>query len=122
MSPLIHPRLLESLVNHYPSLCQIKTYTVTRETTGEEIATWSTLPGHEAIRCYVSRRSQQGAEEVGAGTWTHSESQRVVALAGHYPAIKEKMHVLIDLVEWDIVGVQHDSQGVSTNLIIERVE
>lgn len=122
---LVHPGLVASLQasGFYPSRCTIRRSTATRSGTGQVNSAMATLPGHQDIPCrdapFDSRN--RGGDELNRPTGEVVATPHRVALAGHYPAIRESDVARIDGVDRDILTVDHDDEARTTTLTVEHV-
>jgi len=118
MVSLIHPKLLESLPNHYPSTVTIQQYTATQNTYGEEVKTWAAVGTLRNLPCAVSA---EGGQEVQRADGTIAISSHRIAIAGRYEAITPKMRAVSGGITYDILSVEQDSQGMTTSLACKVV-
>lgn len=114
---IIHPGMLAALPNHYPATCTIQAKTVTQSATGAPTATWANVGGLVALRCRIAPAT---ANEVRAATGVYAEYTHTIDLAGNYAAV-ETQRAIVAGVAYDIIGVQHDGQGISTKLLVRLV-
>jgi hypothetical protein len=122
---LIHPQMLDRLPQFYPSEATIEEPTETRDSFGSTSSTWATLASHSAIPCRVAPLTVQTPtfsneaklEDLSYLTTTHH-----IALRGYFPLITPLMRAMVDGVAWDIKGVEHDGQHVTTRLRVNRVQ
>ncbi len=122
---MIHPRMLASLSQFYPSSCTIQRSVLSQDDYGEPTAVWSDLADHVDLACGVapiSAGSPTGANEYRRADLTVTTATHHIALAGNYPTITPAMRAVVDGVAWNILGVEHDSHGVTTRLKVERVQ
>ena len=116
---LIHHDLLTRLGAHFfPSLATIQVVTLTPDSFGEPLESWNPLAGHADIPCRIA---PVNASERASPNMTVAETTHTAILAGHYPTLKPTHQAVIDLTPYDIVGVEHDSQGITTRLRLRIV-
>ena len=113
---LIHPKLLESLHDFFPSLCTIEASTDSYDDYGDEVKDWD--PKYEDIPCAIAAA---GRNEVKRPDMTYVPATHRVTLAGYYPLITEKMQAVIGGLTLDILLVEHDSHQKTTRLSCEVV-
>lgn len=131
-STLVHPRLMASMPQFFPSLCSIYALAVERNAIGELIPVPSDamLPGSlgwllEDIRCVISNDPSMdqiptSAEDRTADA-TYTASLFRVMLAGNYPEITEKMRAVVDGVAYDIRSVTVSGFDSHTELLVEAI-
>lgn len=119
---IVHPRMLQSLQDFYPSEVAIQAATVTgRKPNGEQIVTWSdfltgirgNLAVGSATRSLLERRT--ATLTIVPGGWS-------LSLDGYYPTITVEHRAVIDGKAYNITAVHHDSLSESTRLALETVE
>jgi len=120
---IIHGDLLTSLRRFYPSTGDVQERTDTRDDAGQPIPAWANLAGHTSIRCAVAPASLGSPEqqEVRLDAMTVRTATHHIALAGYYPSITPRMRFVVGATVYDILAVEHDSQGKSTRLRAEIV-
>ena len=119
MVTLIHPRLLSGLAaTFYPSLCTIQEATEVQDAYGEPIATWANVAGLVNLPCAVAPPNLGSPEksEVKKSDGTIEIITHHIAIAGHYPAITNKMRAVISGINYDIMAVEIDSHATMTRL------
>lgn len=116
---LVHPRLMDSLRNHYPQTVQIQAATVTQDAANQPIESWAPLAGHEAIGAIWN---PTGGSEPRTNEQTLIITTPTLGLRGYWPAITEQMRAVLAGVDYNIIRVWHDSQESATYLALERVE
>lgn len=131
-STLIHPALMASLPQFFPSLCSIYDVAEERNAIGERIPVPSDalLPGTpgpllEGIRCVITNdptmnQIPTSTEERTADS-TYAAKMFRVMLKGNYPEITEKMRAVVDLVTYDIRSVTVSGFDSHTELLVERI-
>lgn len=115
---IISPRLFSQLTAFYPETCTIQTAINSMDEANQPIQNWIDLAGHVAIPCAVSR--PRGGER----HTTHqiySVATHTIALAGHYPAITEKMRAVVGGKVYDILLPENDGQETATELVCQVV-
>lgn len=118
MVAIIHPRMLSRLGRFFPLIATVERRTVTQDGFGQEIESWSPLPGHEAIRCV---RAPLSAAERAALQMTVSTQAWTVLLQGAYPAVRPEDRLVIDGQDYDILAVETDQTATLTRLTVQRV-
>jgi hypothetical protein len=123
--PLTHPRLLDRLPNFYPEKATIQQATASGNSFGDQTLVWASVSGLVNLDCRVAPLTIQTptfANEARLEALTYHTTTHQIAMRGYYPEIQETMRALVDNVDWDIKGVEHDGQGVTTRLRVNRVE
>lgn len=115
---IIHPGMLAALPNHYPATCTIQGATTTQSGTGALAQAWANVLGLVALPC---RLAPAQSAEVRQATGTFAEYTHTIALAGHYSAIVETQRAVVAGTSYDITGVEHDGNGMSTRLLVRLV-
>ena len=114
---LVHPRLMQQLVNHYAQSVTIQERLETRDSLGQITDVWVTR--YIAVDCMIADGQQK---ENRTATETIIQEDHVIALRGFYPAVDEGMRVIDGLARtFQILRVEHDSQASATYLAVERV-
>ena len=116
--PLIHPSLTASLKvsGHFPSTGTVQVKTVTN-TKGNPSEAWADVSGLVDIPCAIAPASADENRSPAYATRTHT-----ALLAGNYTAIDPSVHrFLSGGVGYDILGVEHDSQSITTRLHLREV-
>jgi head-tail adaptor len=116
--PLLHPDLLTSLPDFFPSLCTIQSVTITRDGYKGEVETLATL--HADVPC-VMAPAGVGGREIKRPDMTYVVATHTVVLAAYYADITEKMHAVVDGLTLNILIVAHDSHSKMTRLACEVV-
>jgi hypothetical protein len=115
---VVDPRLIRELHPYFPRTGRFEQATMVQDgATGEEVATWATVPGIDVVSLAMGNLS---AEER-TPEMTRVEHIRKVALAGHYPQVTTAMRLVVDGVVWGITNVTSDVAGAGTRLIVEEV-
>lgn len=88
-------------------------------TRGNPTFSWSNVAGLGSIRCAIAAAS---ADERRSESHTYAESTHKALLDGSYTAIAALDHrFLSGGIAYDILGVEHDSQGATTRLYMRQV-
>lgn len=104
----------------YPSLCTIQVGTGTQDAYGHvEPVTWGNLASHVNLACRIAPR---GASERRQPEQVYAEATHTVSLQGYYPAIRASMRAVVNGVAYDIDGVEHDGNQVTTRLYARLLE
>jgi hypothetical protein len=117
--------VLKSIGAHFfPSLCTVKSRSVTQSGSGQPVATYATsLVNHVNLPCrlapYIKERPVSGEERRSTGTFVTDTFHCL--LFGYQPLITEEMHAVIDSVEYGILAVQHDGGLAMTRLRVEKI-
>lgn len=131
-STLVHPRLMASMPQFFPSLCSIYDVAEVRNAIGELIPVPSDamLPGTpgpliEGVRCVISNDPSMNqiptsAEDRTADATYTARLYRVM-LAGNHPSITEKMRAVVDGVAYDIRSVTVSGFDSHTELLVEAI-
>lgn len=123
--PIVDPRMTGKLGGFYPSVATIEQATETRDSFGSPVLAWASVEGLSGIPCRVAPLTIQTptfSNEAKLELLTYLTTTHHVALQGYYPQIETTMRAVIDGVIWDIQGVEHDGQGSTTRLRVNRVE
>lgn len=131
VATLFHPRLHTSQTFHR-HLVTIQTATESQAVNHEVTDTWADEPLLTALPCIFANVAGDGAQGVqehdGAEHVTITKDYRL-KLTGLYPAITEGMRAVVRFSHpphditgiYDIIGVDHGSQGDVTRLRLELV-
>ena len=119
---LVHAKLAEHLTRttggHFPATGAVQSKVETN-TRGNPTFVWSNVDGLDAIRCAIAPAS---ADERRSESHTYAESTHGALLDGSYTAIASLDHrFLSGGIAYDILGVEHGSQGALTRLILRQV-
>ena len=118
MVSLIHSRFLSSLsATFYPSLCMIQEVTEVQDAYGQPIGAWADVAGLTNLPCAIAPFS--GSPEMAEHKRADGTIEIIthhISIAGHYPAITNKMRALVAGLAYDIVGAEMDSHSTMTRL------
>ena len=123
---LIHPKLTEHLTRttggFFPDTGAVQSKVVTN-TRGNPSEAWSNVSGLGSIRCTIAAaRGPSSADERRSVSHTYAESTHEALLAGSYTPIASLDHRLLSGgIAYDILGVEQDSQGITTRLFMRLV-
>jgi head-tail adaptor len=116
--------MLTRLAAFYPSTITIQQDAGGQDTAGQPTANWVNLANHVNLPCAVAPISPgiPEAREDRTRTETVAIATTHIALRGYYPAITTLMRAVVTGGRtYDILGVEHDSQGKTTRLKCEVV-
>lgn len=122
---LTHPLMLGRIPHFYPSKATIQQATASGNSFGDQTLTWATVANLQDLECRVSPltvNTPTFTNEASLETMTYLTTTHHIAMRGYYPEIRETMRALVDEDAWDIQGVEHDGQNVTTRLRVNRVE
>lgn len=119
---LIHPELTANLTRttggFFPDTGAVQSKVETN-TRGNPTFVWSNVSGLGTIRCAIAPAS---ADERRSESHTYAESTHRALLDDSYTAIASLDHrFLSGGIAYDILGVEHGSQGALTRLILRQV-
>lgn len=108
----------------YVSTCTIQEATEVRDAYGEPIATWADVVGLINLPCAIAPPSPGSpqAAEVKRTDGTIEIITHVIAIAGHYPAIINKMRAVVAGLNYDIIAAEIDSHATMTRLKVILVK
>ena len=115
---LIHPDLATALTasGHIPSMGTVQLKTITN-TKGNPSEAWADVSGLVDIPCAIAAAAADENRSPAYATRTHT-----ALLDDSYTAIDPTVHrFLSGGVGYDILGVEHDSQGITTRLHLREV-
>ncbi len=118
---LIDSRLVGALTTstHFPDTGTVQLKTVTN-TKGNPTNTWADVVGLTDIACLISAPVSRGVIE--SRQPAYAERTHLALLAGDYTTIEPANHRFVSGgVDYNILGVEHDSQGVTTRLHLREV-
>jgi hypothetical protein len=128
---IIHYGILDNLWRFFPRKVTIKRFTPgTQDTYGEKtVGTWEVVTTYDSygvqeyvledLQCAISPAS--GGEEKRANMTPVIYDHRIV-ISGYYEDIQENYRaVMDDGTEFDIVKKEHDSQQITTPLLVRLV-
>ena len=123
MRAFAHPQMIHHLVDFFPQRVTIQEATITRNSTEEEVKTWANKAGLIDLPCTVASAFKRatGAREARAVMMSFVVKLFRVLIRGYHTTIVSTMRAVIDGVNYDILGVEHDTQAVMTRLNVERV-
>ena len=122
MTSLIHPGLTTALTRsgHLGATGTVQLKTVTN-TLGNPSETWANVGGLVDIPCLVAAAVTAGADEQRAMPAYATRTHRAL-LDGDYTTIDPADHRFVSGgVNYDILGVEHDSQSATTRLHLREV-
>lgn len=132
--PLVSPRLMTALSNHFPSRCTIMLQGYASGgnagTVGHDSAGFK-IKGAGSVASTGSGPAAVLLENIGCLNAVLSEDEQVeygnmqaathkCLLQGYYPTITDAMTAVIDGVAWNILGVEQSSFDMFTSLIVNR--
>ena len=120
MTGMMHPRLLSTLGDLYPSLCTVQLNTPVQDDYGQPFEAWAALAGHVELPCAI-RPAPIGGGEIRRSDQTIVIKPYHVALAGYYPTITEDMRLVSEGKTYDIIRVDHDQMKQTTRLTAEVI-
>lgn len=97
----------------------IEEYTATMNNLGEEVQTYGTVFGMDAIPCRLAPVITPQEQRTAALTPT--EQTHTAILKGDWPTITTKMRATIDGVVYDIITALVDSQRTMTHLGLRQI-
>jgi hypothetical protein len=122
-TPLIHPSLMASLRNCFPSSCDIQAATSSRDSFGGDSQTWANVSGLTSLASMIvpaslgrPERQEQRQVNMTVKTVTH-----IISLQGSYPSITTALRAVVSSINYNILSAEQDSQGVTTRLLVELV-
>lgn len=118
---LIHPDLATALTTsgHFPDTGTVQLRTETN-TKGNPSNAWADISGMVDIACLIAAPISRGVAE--SRQPAYAERTHLALLAGSYTAIDPTIHRFVSGgVNYDILGAEHDSQGVTTRLHLREV-
>jgi hypothetical protein len=119
---IVSPRLMDALTpSFYPSTVTIKPPVEVTDEYGEPDTTWPTplSADYTDIPCAIAAA---GSMERRTTTNTYAESTHTIALTGYYPLVRTAHRATDDAgVDYDILGVEHDSLRTVTTLVCRIV-
>lgn len=121
---LVHPQLLINLPLFYPSKATIQQAVASGNSFGDQTLTWTDVPNLSEIECRIAPLTIQTptfTNEARLEMLTYLTTTHHIAMRGYFPQIQESMRALIDDDAWDIKGVEHDGQNVTTRLRVNQV-
>lgn len=117
-SRLVDARMLPMLArDFFPSQCMILEATESQDEMGGVVQAWTPVSGMEAIPC---RMISTSGDEQQTDNQTYLDATYRIVLAGRY-AIMELMRAVVGLVEYEIVVIEPDSEGIMTRLLVRLV-
>jgi hypothetical protein len=121
LDTVVHPRMLQTLEDFYPSevTIQAKT-TLGRKPNGEEVIAWADVSGLTGLRGNLADPGRTVYERRSTDL-TRTTQAPGLNLAGYYPEITVLHRAIVDGTAWNITAVHHDSLGSVTRLELERV-
>lgn len=120
ISRIVHPRMMEALTrDFFTQICTLKEPNKSQNSVGEEIVTYTTRSGYEAIACRVG---QAGGSERRTALMTFLNATHIIVLAGQYPDVTEEWQPEVDGQTYDILRVDPDQQGAMTSLFVRTIQ
>lgn len=112
-------KIWDRLARFYATTVTIQQYTATQNTYGEEVKTWSNVPGLVNLRASIApvngREVKRPDGIVAVSPWR-------IALGSQHTNIIPKMRAVgSNGMIYDILAVEHDSHGHQTSLDVEIV-
>lgn len=118
---IVHPGLLATLDDFYPSTGTVQQSTPTQSASGELIDSWSDLAEHVDLPCRIVPATWRAGLEERLPEKTIVVETHTVALRGHYSDITEAMRFVSGGTVYNILRVEHDGQSATTRLKVELV-
>lgn len=129
---IMHPRLHAAQRSIYRHLVTIQEATETKRPNHEVKDTWADKPLLTSIPCILANVAGDGAQnvqEVKRAKFTAVTEDYRLKLDGLYPAITKGMQAVVKFIHpphsivgtYNIIGVDHGSQGDVTRLRLEKV-
>ena len=118
---IIHYGMLDKLFRFFPRTVTIQQFTPgTQDTYGEKtIGTWTAITALTDLPCQIGPAS--GGEQKQTDMTPVLYDYRIV-IAGYYDSIQENYRaVMDDDTAFDIVRIEHDSQQITTPLLVKLV-
>ncbi len=116
--PLIDSRLAGALTTstHFPATGTVQLKTVTN-TKGNPTNSWADVAGLVDIACAIAADTAGEVRLPAFADRTH-----LALLAGDHRTIEPAIHRFVSgAVNYDILGVEHDSQAITTRLSLREV-
>lgn len=116
---LIHPSMLARLKPHHLSdTGTVQVTTETRDAVGGVTDSWADLTDHVDISCAIAVMS---GDERRSPEMTFADGTHTALLSGSFTSITTKHRFVTGGNNYDILAVEHDSQGISTRLRLRLV-
>jgi len=118
---IIHYGMLDKLFRFFPRTVTIQQFIPgTQDTYGEKtVGTWTAITALTDLPCQISPAS--GGEQKRPDITPVLYDYRIV-IAGYYDSIQENYRaVMDDDTAFDIVRIEHDSQQITTPLLVKLV-
>ncbi len=118
MPTLIDPRLTTALTSttHFPDTGTVQLKTVTN-TKGNPTSTWADVAALTDIACLIAADTAGEVRLPAFADRTH-----LALLAGDFTTIEPANHRFVSGgINYDILGVEYDSQGITTKLSLREV-
>ncbi len=122
--PLVHPELLNSIPERWPSTCRIEIREEGTDEYGQPVDDWVTFVDEEDFEYeeISAVRAPSGGREIKQDDKTYTVSELDIVLKGYYPKINETMRAVINNAEiYNILLVENSSQDEITRLAVEKV-
>ncbi len=119
---LIHPGMLAALSAFYPSTVTIQGATIARDTFGAETKSWADVTLLTALPCIIAVPSSIAIQAMRQAEKTEITVTHQIDLKGYYPTVTTAHRVTDGGVYFEIQAVEHDSQHISTRLMVRRLE
>ena len=120
---IVHPGLTANLTRttggFFPSTGAVQVKTVTN-TRGNPSEAWADVDGLDSIRCAIAPAVGEVPGE--NRNPAYGERTHRALLDGEYTAINPSVHRFLESgIGYDILGVEHDSHGITTRLHLREV-
>ena len=117
---IVHPNLTANLTRttggFFPGTGAVQVKTITN-TKGNPSESWANVDGLDSIRVAIAAASADEVRSPAYAKRTHT-----ALLDGDYTAIDPTVHRFLESgIGYDILGVEHDSQGITTRLHLREV-
>ena len=118
---IFHPSMTGRLSGFFRSVVTIQESSEIRDPITGALTgvVWTDVPGMEAI---AGSLGPSGGQEVKTKDQTYVVSNYTLALNEAYTGIDETMRAVVDGQDYDILLVQHNSHGIKTRLLVNKVE
>lgn len=126
MRSIVDQRLITGTQAHHESVCTIYDVIITASSSGQRVETLGDpVDGMRHIPCRLAPLIEiRPTDNENRTNRVQSEyANRVCRLNGHFPDIEVRRHrAVVDNVEWNIRGIEHDGSRKYTRLRLEVIK
>lgn len=114
---VVHPQVMEVLAPFYDESCTVQENQPTRTESGGWTDNWVTVGEMQQLDCRLFGKMEVVAGP--AGDMVNATHR--IALRGYYDEPVPGMRAVVGDINYEILGVEHDSEEGATSLVVARL-